>query len=497
MTVTDYLEITARRFPMKAAIIDDRSEISFYQLRMDARRIASRLISSSLFKKPVAVYLDKSPMCIAAFFGALYSGNFYSPLDTAMPSARIDKIISTLRPSAVITDLAHREQAEAFCGGALVLCVEDALQQQADEKAVDLAVSRVLDTDICYVLFTSGSTGTPKGVIIPHRAVTDFTEWGTARLGIDENYVFGNQTPFYFSMSVFDIYQTVRNGSTLCIIPHDLFLFPVKLMAFLDEHGVDTLFWVPSALSMVSALGALASPHLSRLRNVFFGGESMPLKQLNKWITEYPDVRFINFYGPTEVTDTCTIYEVNRSFQNTETLPMGHACANMGVFLLGENDELVSEGLGEVCVKGTGLAYGYYNDPARTAEAFVQNPLNSAYPEIIYRTGDLARYNEYGELVYMGRKDFQIKHMGHRIELGEIETAVLSLAGIDEACCLYDSKRSRIVLFYSGSISDDDLAEKVKAMLPSYMLPGRRVKMEVLPRNLNGKIDRAKLKDSL
>ena len=175
---------------------------------------------------------------------------------------------------------------------------------------------------------------------------------------------------------------------------------------------------------------------------------------------------------------------------------MGQACRNMDVFLLDTNDKPVPEGeIGEVCVRGTGLSYGYYGDPEKTSEVFVQNPLQPRYPETIYRTGDLARKNEFGELVYVSRKDFQIKHMGHRIELGEIEAAVSSLEGIDSCCCLYNGKRQWIILYYTGSIEESLLTERLKALVPGYMLPNKKYRIETMPLNLNGKIDRQKLKD--
>ena len=495
MLVFDYLENSYAKYPDKIAYADENKSMDYKTLREHTYHIASVIADKGYFKKPVAIFLDKSVECIAAFLGTAYSGNFYSPLDTKMPEARIEKIMTTLQPQIVITDRAHAEVVKNFAGNADILIYEDMCEEEIDERLVKGTISKVLDTDVLYVLFTSGSTGNPKGVIISHRALVDFVEWGTKYLGIDDSYVFGNQTPFYFSMSVFDIYMTLKNGATMHVIPKEKFSFPAKLMEELYDKKINTLFWVPSALTMVSALNALNCPHLPELKNVFFGGEVMPMKQLNKWRKEYPDVRYINFYGPTEVTDTCTIYEVNREFENTETLPMGFACENMDVFLLDENDKLVADGeIGEVCVRGTGLAYGYYNAPDKTAEAFVQNPLNKVYPETIYRTGDLAQINQYGEFVYAGRKDFQIKHMGHRIELGEIETAVLSVNEVESGCCLYDDKRSRIVLFYTGDIEEKALMDKIKDLVPSYMMPNKHYHLEEMPKNLNGKIDRQKLK---
>lgn len=281
------------------------------------------------------------------------------------------------------------------------------------------------------------------------------------------------------------------------IIPQQCFKVPKQLMEYLSHNHVNTLYWVPSALAFPSALGALKKAPPIDLKNVFFGGEVMPVKYLNKWIEKYPDARYVNFYGPTEVTDTCTVYEVDRKFESTDTLPIGTPCANMDVFLLDEQDKpAIGEGvIGEVCVRGTGLAYGYYNAPDKTAQAFVQNPLNPSYPEIIYRTGDLAQRNEYGELVYLSRKDFQIKHLGRRIELGEIETALLSLEEIEAGCCLYDEKKSWIVSIYKGNLTEQELRNRLLKLLPVYMMPDRWYQVEAMPLNLNGKIDRQRLKE--
>ena len=498
-TAVDYLKITECKFPQKSAYVDDRRSVDFSTLKDESLHVAMTICLLEERKKPVAIYLDKSVEMIAAFIGVTYSGNFYSPLDTQMPVQRIEKIMDTLQPAIIITDEAHLSEVENFSHEANILVYEEMQKTDVDIDIVERSYAAVVDTDISYILFTSGSTGVPKGVIISHRSLVDFIEWGTERFKIDDGFVFGNQTPFYFSMSVFDIYQTLKNGATMYIIPKEFFTVPTRLMSYLYDNKINTLFWVPSALAVPATFRALNSPHLNELRNVYFGGEAMTVKLLNRWIDEYPDVKFVNFYGPTEVTDTCTIYEVNRAFDAKEALPMGVACENMDVFLLDENDEKIDtpNEIGEVCVRGTGLSYGYYNNEIRTKEAFVQNPLNPFYKETIYKTGDLAYINEYNELVYAGRKDFQIKHMGQRIELGEIETAVSSIEGVEMNCCLYDNVRSKIVLFYSGNISDEQIQKELVDMLPSYMLPNRRVYLEEMPMNLNGKIDRQKLKEKI
>ena len=253
--------------------------------------------------------------------------------------------------------------------------------------------------------------------------------------------------------------------------------------------------WVPSALCLVANLKALRAKTLPKLRMVLFCGEVMPNKQLNQWRKAMPETVFVNLYGPTETCDASAYYIVDREFADDEPLPIGYPCRNTDIFVLNADNNLASvEELGELCIRGTSLAYGYYHEPEKTAAVFVQNPLQKCYPETIYRTGDLVRYNEYGELMYVSRKDFQIKHMGHRIELGEIESVVSSIEGVERCACVYDDKNSKIVLFYIGEADVPDINIQLKTMLPEYMMPNRKVKLDDMPINLNGKIDRAALK---
>ena len=497
--VTDYLDRTAARFPDKEAFTDENRSMTFRELREEAYAVASALAGKeNCFKKPVAVFMDKQTECIAAMMGVAYSGNFYTVLDVTMPVARIEKILATLNPVAVITTTAHAGKAREFSGEAEVLVYEELLQRPEDCALVDRAKERVISTDVLFVLFTSGSTGTPKGAIISHHAVIEYAEWIPERFPIDETTVFANQTPFYFIMSAFEIFQTIRNGCTTHVIPKMAFLFPGMLMDFMKERRVNTIYWVPTILCMVANLGALEEGDLPELKLIMFSAEVMPTRQMNMWRRAYPDAMLVNQYGPTEMAELCGYYILDREIQDHEAIPFGKASEQMDFLILDEQERPVRDGeLGELCGRGPSLAYGYYNDPERTAEVFVQNPLNTAYEEKIYRTGDLVRVNEYGELVYMGRKDFQIKHLGHRIELGEIEAAVTSLAGIDRACCFYDTKKSKIVLFYTGTLPKKEIPGKLRTLIPEYMIPGIVHQLDSMPTNLNGKIDRALLKSQL
>lgn len=496
--VTDYLDNAAKAYPDKTAFADHNRTVTFKEVQTEAQKTAMSLIGQNIFKKPVAIFLDKQVECIHAFLGAAYSGNFYTVLDTKMPVARIEKIMNTLNPEVIITDAAHQAAAAQFAKNSTILLYEDMMNNAIDAAAIQHTREKMVDTDVLYVLFTSGSTGNPKGVIIPHKAVIAYVEWGAETFDLNTDTIFGNQTPFYFVMSGFDIYQTLRNACTMYVIPKQFFSFPVKLLGYMQEHNINTIFWVPSALCLIANLNALEEIHLPALKTVMFGGEVMPTKQLNMWRRAYPEVTFVNQYGPTEMTDICAYYIVDRPLADTESLPIGKPSSHMDILLLDEHNQVVPDGeIGELCGRGPSLAYGYYNEPEKTAEVFVQNPLNTAYPEMIYRTGDLVKYNEYGELIYISRKDFQIKHMGNRIELGEIETAVSALDGIDTNCCLYDKEKSQIVTFYIGSLEKKEIIKQLKSALPAYMLPNRVVKLSEMPMNLNGKIDRAKLKEML
>ena len=499
-SVTEYLDHSAAVYPDKIAIVDQYRSITFKDLRKEALHIASYIIRHfQLCHRPVCFYLDKSASCISAMMGIAYSGNFYTPIDTKMPKARIEKILETLEYPMVLTDKAHLEKVRSFAGVKDVFCLEDAFQESCEESAVYEKVYKIIDTDVLYVLFTSGSTGTPKGVIISHRSVIDYIEWVAKTFHFNANIVFGNQAPFYFDNSVLDIYSTLKNSATMYIIPQINFAFPIKLMEFLQKNGINTIFWVPSALCLVSNLKAIHKKHVDTLHTILFAGEVMPNKQLNQWRYEYPNAVFGNLYGPTEITVDCTFYIVDRKFENDESLPIGKACPNSDVFLLNEEDQLVTKpGVpGEICVRGTSLAYGYYNNPEKTAEVFVQNPLQNAYRELIYKTGDLAKYNNYGELVYISRKDFQVKHMGRRIELGEIETIANSFDYVDNCCCVYDDRNHKIVIFYSGKMCIEDIKESLRKYLPDYMMPNEIKHLRSMPLNINGKVDRPQLKKRL
>ena len=498
-SVLSWLDETAKRLPNKLALQDISGNITYQEYRSKSLAIAYKIVelNKGEMKKPVVVYLEKGKEVLVSFMGVAYSGCFYSPIDTEMPQSRVDKILEVLKPEIVITTNKLKTNFEKFNFYGSYIIYEETICSEEDETAVKPYTEKIIDTDLLYVLFTSGSTGVHKGVSICHRSVIDYTDWVTETFNITQKDTFGNQAPFYFDNSILDIYSCMKTGATLNIIPKKLFFQPVPLLEYIKYNKINTIFWVPSALIVVSKLKAFRNVDLSdTLKRVLFCGEVMPNKQLNIWRKFLPNVTYANLYGQTEITDACTYYIVDREFSDDEPLPIGIPMSNTDILVLNDEDKLVTDDeVGELCVRGTSLAMGYYNNPEKTRSAFVQNPLNKAVPEIIYRTGDLVRYNEYREIIYISRKDFQIKHLGHRIELGEIETAISSLEEVTLNCCLYDEKNQKIVLFVDAQVDRDYIKERIEKLVPEYMIPGKVIYLENMPINANGKIDRIKLKE--
>ncbi|MFZ4395730.1 MAG: amino acid adenylation domain-containing protein [Kiritimatiellia bacterium] len=500
--VLEYLEKGALTVcPEKTAIIDGEVRLTFRQLDVQARQCAMVIIQKSgVPKQPIAVFLPRCADAVIADLGIVYSGNCYANLDSKSPRERLKKILDNLGAPVVITSASLAPILRSIDIPIEQVLLVDALPTTdvvpGGDKLLQARLEGLIDTDPLYIMHTSGSTGIPKGVTIPHRGVIDYIDWALKIYPVGESDVIGNQAPFYFDNSTLDFYLSFATGATLNIIPDQWFSFPAKLIDYLCETGVTTIFWVPSIMTNIANSQVLGKSGLPPLRNILFAGEVMPTRTVNHWRKFFSGALFSNLYGPTEITVDCTYYIVDREFSDDEKLPIGFPCRNTDVLILNDRNEAAAVNEpGELCVRGTSLAMGYWNDPEKTAKAFVQNPLNAHYPELIYRTGDLVFKNERGEIMFTGRKDFQIKHMGYRIELGEIEHAAMQLENIRNACVVYNPERKEIALYYESdaALTPAAIRERMSAHVPKYMLPTVFHRMDALPRNPNGKIDRQTL----
>ncbi|GAA0675105.1 MAG: amino acid adenylation domain-containing protein [Clostridium cadaveris] len=496
--VLEYLEESAKKYPNKIAVKDPENSCSYINLLQNAKHIGSGVLQYEVPRSPVIVFMNKSVEALSAFMGIVHAGCFYIFINPDQTDTRIKQILEITKAKCIIT---HSEFISAikkveFSGH--ILEYSKLVKTEIEDEKLKNIREMFLDIDPLYCNFTSGSTGVPKGVLVSHRNVIDFMEYFPDMFQITQDDIIGNQAPFDFDVSVKDIYSTLKVGATMVIIPKHYFSIVTLLLDYICNEKVTTMIWAVSALCLITQFKGLTYRIPESVNKILFSGEVMPIKHLKLWQKALPQANFVNLYGPTEITCNCTYYRIDREFEDNEILPIGRAFPNEKVFLLDENDkEIIDKNkIGEICVSGTAVALGYYNNHLQTNKAFVQNPLNSQYMETIYRTGDLASYNEHGDLCFAGRKDFQIKYMGHRIELEEIEATLNGYEDIQRACCVFDSDKNKIIAFYVGNMERKEIHKKMRETLPVYMIPKEFHLMDELPITQNGKIDRKKLKNS-
>ena len=500
--VIDYFEDgAAKRFPDRVAIVDQDRSYTFAELQLCAKRCATLLASRiDAINLPIAVFLPKCADAVIANLGIIYSGNIYTNLDTKSPAQRVKNILDNIRPALIVTSRALTDTLTALDVPESELCFIDDIhhgESAVDAEVIRTRLDRIVDTDPLCIINTSGSTGTPKGVVLNHRGTIDFMDWVFDTFGFDENIRIASLSPLYFDIYTLELNLCLAKGATLVLVPDQLSIFPVKLLEFLEAQAISFLFWVPSIMVTIANLGLLQRHDLSALTTIFFAGEVFPMKQLNQWRAAVPGALVVNLYGPIEIHVDCTYFVVDREFKDDDVLPIGYPCRNTDILILNDsNDACAPHERGELCVRGSSLALGYWNDAQKTAQAFVQNPLQKHYPELIYRTGDIAYRDDRGEIYLVGRKDFQIKHLGYRIDLQEIEHQVHGIAGVGNACVLYYAPRKEITLFYeamSAEVTIQAIRGELSKVFPKYMVPTVFRLMDALPRNPNGKIDRSGL----
>ena len=496
----DSFETTVGKNPDKVAVEHNGREISFGELCQNAQKLGIALVDliSGVFNRPIAVFLPKEIDVVIADIGIMYSSNPFMNLDVKTPKERLQNILDLVKPVAIVTNEKYKGGLPESDIPVFVLGMSVA-EKRVDEKELESRRQSLIDTDPFCIINTSGSTGTPKGVILNHRSFFDFMEVSKENFGFDGSEVIGSLSPVVFDIFDFELCMLMINGSQLVLLDAFLASFPARLLETMAKNKVSFIFWVPSIMVNIANMDLLSRIDLPTLRLVWFAGEVFPTKQFCYWYDHLPDTRFANLYGPIEITLDCTYYEIHERPEESAPLPIGKPYRNTDILILNDRNERCGVGEeGELCVRGTSLAMGYYNNKEKTDAAFTQNPLNSFYPETIYRTGDIAYLREDGNIMFKGRKDSLIKHMGYRIELGEIEHVIENDLKIVKYCCaVYQYARKEIVLYYESEkeITGKDFRTALMKVFPSYMIPNVYERMDELPRNTNGKIDRLLLKE--
>ena len=494
-SILEYLTAAGARCPEKTAYGDGNRQVTFGELLEWSRKVGAYLASVCAPGSPVAVWAERDARTPVLFFGAVWAGCFYVPLDPGLPAQKLQKILRDCGTKVILTAAPEAALPEGTAFGGRVVSLEQALSGGEGRACPGLGTDPMAPL---YMVYTSGSTGEPKGVLKSHGAMISFVEAYAATFGFSSAEVIGNQTPFCFDASAKDLYLGLYLGARIEILDTGLFSFPVRLVEAMNERGVTYICWVPSALAIVTQLGTFREIKPTTLRQVFFVGEVFPMKQLNRWREALPEVQFVNLYGSSELAGICCYYQVAGTFADTDSLPIGGPLGNSRVYLMGDGRVIKTPGeIGELYVASPALALGYYGDPEKTAASFLEMELCPGQPERVFRTGDLAQYREDGLLVFAARRDYQIKHMGHRIELGEIETAAAALEDVVRCCCLYDGERSKIVLFCQlapgSGVTNRDILRGLKEQLNSYMVPNRVRILPEIPLNPHGKMDRPAL----
>ena len=495
----EHLEETALRVPCSVAFYDDRESLTFAALREIARRIGSRLAEITPPRAPVALLLDaRSIRNLPALYGVLYAGCAYAPLDIAMPAERLSLLLSLLRPAAVVAD-ARGLQALAACGApnCPVVSYADAAAYPIAETALSAVRRQASVYDPLSILYTSGSTGIPKGSVQTHFSYLHWTEATIKTYGLGEDTVFGNQSPFFYANSILDIFPPVALGAKVYLLPSGVLNFPKKLIACLNDQKITELCMTPSSFIGVANSGALTAGSLPALKWGIMSGEAMPWEPLKVWMEATPGADWWHFYGSTEMFSVA-VGRVARDHQKGDRLPVGRPFSLAHILFVDENGDELPPGVpGEMLVSSPWIASGYHRDPERTAESWVIDPLNRGWQERFFRGGDIGYLRPDGQLMVLGRRDSQVKHLGYRMELGEVEAALRRLPGWQEGCVLLDSARDTLWCFYSGPLEEKQIRAGLKETLPRYMIPEVYARLSEMPRTPTMKLDRNRLRQMM
>lgn len=495
----DYFDDIVNKQPHKTAVTYGESNISFSNLKEQSQKLAVEILSKlDSINNPISVFLPKSIEVVVSDIAITYSGNCYMNMDVKLPKERISNIFQRINPALIITNSNYIHFLLNLNIDISIINIDE-LENFSENHVTKInnISSKIIDSDPYCIINTSGSTGTPKGVVLNHKSFHDFNNWSNELFNFSENDLIGSLSPVVFDIYSFELTLLITKGTSIVLIPDNTSAFPINILKILDKHNVSFIFWVPTIMVNIANMDLLSKIQLNTLRLIWFAGEVFPTKHFNYWKKQFPNSTFVNLYGPIEITLDCIFYIVDRDFDDDEPLPIGFPCENTDILILNEEYKPVKPGEeGELFVRGTSLAMGYYNNPEKTNNAFVQNPLNNHYPEVIYKTGDIVYENTNREIMFKGRKDTLIKHLGYRIELGEIEYILINkLKIIDNGCVIYNKEKKEITLVYESTneISANDFRRILSKHLSNYMIPSKFYFVEQLPCNLNGKVDRLKI----
>lgn len=477
----DLLIESVEKYPERVAVCDEKREITYTNLLLESQCIALELYKKRyIVQSNVGIILEKSIWYIEAIFGTLACNMSYVPLNTNLPEAKLDYIIKRANIQTVITDRKHLSIVKNKVD---VIILDDIFNEKPDGDGIELPSILRYKENIAYILFTSGSTGQPKGIEISHRASLAFINWAKTIIKAGSDDVFASHAPFYFDLSIFDIFVSISVGAKLVICPRSISAFPRSLINFIIENKVSIWYSVPSIIIQMSKVPGFENV---KLKTLIYAGESMPVKFVEKiYKLTNNRVAIYNFYGPTE-TNVISFHKIEEEDFALLEIPIGISCPYANIEIRKEECVCAQVGeVGELVVKTESLMTGYCGD---------QRLLQETY----YHTGDIVKLLEGDVYEFVGRIDNMVKLNGYRIELEEIENTIRRFPNInncivhvqhekdmDVLCCTYDS---------DIELDEKELHRFLLDRLEEYKIPTRFLHSTQLKINENGKIDRNRVR---
>jgi D-alanine--poly(phosphoribitol) ligase subunit 1 len=506
MILLNYISNAYNNFGNKKYIFSENIYFTFAEI-INLALDFYLLFNIKVTNKPIAIILPRNHLSIIAFFATWFSRNFYVPLDPELPSERINSILEELSCPLIIIDGSKPSNFNLNKNSKSNILDISLLNLTTSCEIRDL--NKLLKNyphpiDPAYCIYTSGSTGKPKGVLISHRSLVSYILWFVSEFKLSKTTCFGNMSQLYFDISNVDIYTPLITKGSTYFIPQKAIKFPIDTIKFINEKKINSVMWVPSALTSIARSNALETLVPNKLRNIFFAGEQLSIKVYEYWKGKFPLATFVNLYGPTEATITCAHYTIPNQ-EKFEKIPIGYPSNSSKILLLDFNENELkksslikkSDTIGEIFIGGECLSLGYWKNFELTNQKFINNPHNADYQDKIYRTGDLGKYDENGRLIFIGRNDSQIKFRGYRIELGDIEAATESIESVSKCCAFFLDSTSLLAIAVESTnklLNKADVFAALKNLIPSYMIPKKILIIAEFPLTETGKIDKLKLK---
>jgi D-alanine--poly(phosphoribitol) ligase subunit 1 len=503
VTLHELIEAQARLHGDATAVICDHDKtfgaatLTYGQLNEKANQLAHRLRAEGVGPgQIVGIMVERSFAMMIGLLGILKSGGAYLPIAPDNPPERIAYI---LEDGGVKTLLVQEKTAGKFSFSGGVVNLED---RQIFSGPAENPAHLSRPGDLAYVIYTSGSTGKPKGVTIEHRSVVNRLNWMQNAYPIDPADVILQKTPYYFDVSVWELFWWALQGARLCFLMPGGERLPLAIVETIRRHGVSVLHFVPSMLNAFLEYLDGKEPKvfagLSSLRRVFASGEALSVSHVHKFndiLGKPTGARLTNLYGPTEATVDVTYFDCP-AHNDFDKIPIGRPIDNTRMYILRDGRPVAIGETGELCIAGVGLARGYLNNPVLTAEKFVDHPATPG--ERIYRTGDIARWLPDGNIEYLGREDHQVKIRGLRIELGEIESNIREYPGVADTVVVVKKYSENVILIVAYIVGKpgleiEGLKNHLKRRLPDYMVPNHFERIDHIPLAATGKADRKAL----